>query len=259
MYLFSDGSVSVLWDYQTLDENSDSDEYNDDGEDIEYILCWFEGPLLKPKITGSNKPPIIWKWYVEDLTWNRLMSDDSNFRVLAPVSDEFILRFWVYIEDPDGTHEQHWNNGFEFVPKLSLINLDNPDVPLKPIDMKWTGGHYGPGPEGYDEYFIDVFGDGHYAYKYEQTSDLVECNFTSGAWTFAFEVADNQSHVTRESPNNKIWHAGSFENMKNTFFYGHPNGVGVEGIVGSILISLGYMAMAYLASCQDTRLQIAAQ
>ncbi|GAI64457.1 unnamed protein product, partial [marine sediment metagenome] len=66
--VFSDGSVSVLWDYQTLDENSDSDEYNDDGEDIEYILCWFEGPLLKPKITGSNKPPIIWKWYVEDLT-----------------------------------------------------------------------------------------------------------------------------------------------------------------------------------------------
>ena len=257
--VFSDGSVSVLWDYETIDESSDSDEYNDDGEDFEYVLCWFEGPLLKPKITGNNEPPIIWKWYVEDLTWNRLMNDDSDLRVLAPVSDEFILRFWVYVEDPDGTHEQHWNNGFEFVPKLSLINLDNLDEPLEPIDMKWTGGHYGPGPEGYDEYFIDVFGDGHYAYKYEQTSDLVECNFTSGAWTFAFEVADNQSHVTRECPNNKIWHAGSFENMKNTFFYGHPNGVGVEGIVGSILISLGYMAMACLASFQDTRLQIAAQ
>jgi len=257
--VFSDGSVSVLWDYQTIDENSDSDEYIDDGEDFDYVLCWYEGPLLKPKITGSNKPPIIWKWYVEDLTWNRLMSDDSDFRVLAPVSDEFILRFWVYVEDPDGTHEQHWVNGFEFVPKLSLINLDNPDDPLEPIDMKWTGGNYGPGPKGYDEYFIDVFGDGHYAYKYEQTSDLIEYNFTSGAWTFAFEVADNQSHVTKELPNNKIWHAGSFENMKNTFFYGHPNGVGVEGIVGSIVISIGYMAMAYLASYQDTRLQIAAQ
>jgi len=47
--------------------------------------------------------------------------------------------------------------------------------------------------------------------------------------------------------------------MKNTFFYGHPNGIGVEGIFGAIGISIGYMAMACLASCQDTRLQIAAQ
>jgi len=125
--------------------------------------------------------------------------------------------------------------------------------------MKWTGGHYGPGPEGYDEYFIDVFGDGHYAFQYEQTSDLIECNFTSGAWTFTFEVADNQSHVTKESPNKKMWHMGSIENMKNTFFYGHPNGIGVEGIVGSIIMSILYMVMAALASSQNSYVQLAAQ
>jgi hypothetical protein len=257
--IFTDGSVAVLWDYETIEDDSESDEYIDEEGEFEYIPCWFEGPLLKPRISGSNGPPIIWDWYVEDLTWNRLLSNKSGFRALSPISDEFILRFWIYVEDPDGTHEQHWNNGFEFVPKLSLINLDTPNEPLAPIDMKWTGGHYGPGPEGYDEYFIDVLGDGHYAYKYEQNSDLMELNFTSGTWNFAFEVADNQSHITTEHPYNKIWHIGSLENMKNTFFCGHPNGVGVEGIVGSIALSILYIVMACFASSQDTRVQLAAQ
>ena len=260
--IFYDGSVSVLWDYQIIEEEEDiepEDEYIDSDADFEYIPCWFEGPLLKPRITGTNLPPIIWKWYIEDLTWNRLLSEESDSTALSPVSDEFILRFWVYIEDPDGTHEEHWNNGFEFVPKLTLFNLDHPDDPLKPIDMKWTGDHYGPGPEGYDEYFIDVLGDGHYAYKYEQSSDLNSYNFTSGAWGFSFEVEDNQAHNTIVTTNKRIWHMGSFENMKNTFFYGHPNGVGVEGIAGAIVISIVYMAMAFLASFKDARIQLAAQ
>lgn len=257
--VFSDGSVSVMWDYQVIDENTEYDEYTDEGEEFEYILCWFEGPLLKPKVSGNNKPPIIWKWYVEDLTWNRLLNDESGFQPLSPISDEFILRFWIYVEDPDGTHEHHWNNGFEFVPKLNLINLDSPNEVVDKIDMKWTGGHYGPGPEGYDEYFIDLLGDGHYAYKYEQTSDLMKCNFTSGAWMFSFELADNQSHITTECPYNKIWHIGSLENMKNTFFYGFPNGIGVEGIVGSIIISILYIVMAFLASIDDPKTQLAAQ
>ena len=258
--IFPDGSVAVLWDYQTIDDETESDEYVETEDDeFTYIPCWFEGPLLKPRITGTNKAPIVWKWYVEDLTWNRLLSENSDLPVLSPVSDEFILRFWVYIEDPDGTHEQHWNNGFEFVPKLTLFNLDHPDDPLTPIDMKWTGGHFGPGPEGYDEYFIDVFGDGHYAYKYEQSSDLNSYNFTSGAWGFRFEVEDNQEHTTTVTTDKRIWHMGSFENMKNTFFYGHPNGVGVEGMVGAAIMAVGYIATTVLAAFKSPKIQIAAQ
>jgi len=259
--VFFDGSVAVLWDYYTIEEDDSEpeNEYIDEGIEFEYIPCWFEGPLLKPRITGNNLPPIIWKWYVQDLTWNRLLSEESESTALSPVSDEFILRFWVYIEDPDGTHEEHWNNGFEFVPKLTLFNLDHPDDPLNPIDMKWTGEHYGPGPEGYDEYFVDVLGDGHYAYKYEQSSDLNPYNFTSGAWGFSFEAEDNQAHTTKVNTDKRIWHMGSFENMKNTFFYGHPTGLGVEGFAGSIMISIGYMVMTYLASSPKTELQIAAQ
>ncbi|GAH73558.1 unnamed protein product, partial [marine sediment metagenome] len=136
---------------------------------------------------------------------------------------------------------------------------DHPDDLLNPIDMKWTGGHYGPGPEGYDEYFIDVFGDGHYAYKYEQSSDLNPYNFTSGAWGFSFEVEDNQAHNTKVNTDKRIWHMGSFENMKNTFFYGHPNGVGVEGIIGSAIMSISYIVTTILAACKSPKIQIAAQ
>jgi hypothetical protein len=257
--IFADGFVSVLWDYEVIDESSEEDDYSGVEGDIEYIPCWFEGPLLRPNVSGNDKPPIIWDWYVEDLTWNRLLSNDSAGRVLGPISDEFLLRFWVYVEDPDGTHKQHWNNGFEIVPQLHLVNLNEPEAPLEPIDMRWTGGHYGPGPEGYDEYFVDILGDGHYAYKYEQKSDLFPFNFTSGAWKFAFEVADNQSHVTNETPDKKMWHIGSIENMKNTFFYGHPSGIGVEGIWGSIIISIAYMIMAALASSSNQYVQLAAQ
>jgi len=260
--VFSDGSVSVLWDYYTIEDEEDvepEDEYIDEGIEFEYIPTWFEGPLLKPRVTGANLPPIIWKWYVEDLTWNRLLSEDSESPVLSPVSDEFILRFWVYTEDPDGTHEDHWKNGFEFVPKLTLFNLDHPDDPLKPIDMKWTGEHYGPGPEGYDEYFIDVLGDGHYAYKYEQSSDLNPYNFTSGAWGFSFEVEDNQAHNTKVNTDKRIWHIGSFENMKSTFFYGHPNGVGIEGILGALFMTISYITTTFLAVCKSPKVQVAAQ
>jgi PKD repeat protein len=258
--IFHDGSTSVLWDYENIDENTyTGDDPEEIPDDYEYIECWFEGPLLKPRLIGNSEPPIIWKWYVEDLTWNRLLHDETEFKVLSPISDEFILRFYVYIEDPDGDHIEHWDNGFEFIPMLILTNLENPNASLNPIPMKWTGGHYGQGPEGYDEYFVDLHGDGHYAYKYDQTSDLIDCNFTSGAWSFAFSVTDNQSHITVEKPVKKLWHVGSFDNMINTFFYGYPTGIGIEGFWGSIALSFAYIIMAILAASGDTRIQTIAQ
>jgi len=106
--IFQDGSTSVLWDYETIDETTNTgDDPEEIPDDYEYIECWFEGPLLKPKLIGNSEPPVIWKWYVEDLTWDRLLHDGTEFKVLSPVSDEFILRFYVYIEDPDGDHVEH--------------------------------------------------------------------------------------------------------------------------------------------------------
>ena len=253
---FSGGKISVLWDYEDLDENS---EVDDDLANYTYEKSWFEGPTIYPICEGTHKPPIIREWYVQDLTWNRLVEDNSMSRVLAPVSDGFMLRFYVYVEDPDGTHVQHYRNGFEFTPQLILTNLDDPNNPLEPIDMKWTGGHYGPGPEGYDEYFVDILGAGAYAYKYDNQSDIIKCGFGPGAWKYSFQVSDDQFHTTTISPSKKIWHVGSIENMKNTLFYGHPTGYGIGGLVGSIITSIAYTAMAVLASCQNPILQTAAQ
>jgi len=253
---FSDEKISQLWDYEVLDED---DIVDDDLANYTYVQCWFEGPTIYPYCAGENKPPIIREWYIQDLTWNRLVDNRSRERILYPVSDEFILRFYVYVEDPDGNHVQHYRNGFEFAPKLILTNLDNPNTPLEPIVMKWTGGNYGPGPEEYDEYFVDIIGSGAYAYKYENSSDLIKCDFGPGAWKYSFQVSDNQSHTTIENPSKKIWHVGSIENMQNTLFYGAPTGHGLGGLVGSIVLSVAYTAMAILASSKNHYLQIAAQ
>ncbi|MFW9968851.1 MAG: PKD domain-containing protein [Candidatus Odinarchaeota archaeon] len=253
---FSDGKISQLWDYEDLSED---DLVDDDLTNYTYVQCWFEGPTIYPYCTGVNKPPIIREWYVQDLTWNRLVDNKSRDRVLYPVSDEFILRFYIYVEDPDGDHIQHYRNGFEFTPKLILTNLDTPNSFLEPIPMKWTGGNYGPGPEQYDEYFVDLIGSGAYAYKYNNKSDLIKCGFGPGAWKYSFQVSDNQSHTTIENPDKKIWHIGSIDHMVNTLFYGSPVGYGAGGLVGSIIISVAYTAMALLASSKNHYLQMAAQ
>ena len=52
---------------------------------------------------------------------------------------------------------------------------------------------------------------------------------------------------------------GSFENMKNTFFYGHPNGLGVEGIIGTVIMTVSYIATTFLAVCKSPKVQVAAQ
>jgi hypothetical protein len=253
---FFDGKISQLWDYEALEENELVD---DDLANYTYVQCWFEGPTIYPYCAGENKPPIIREWYIQDLTWNRLVDNRSRDRILWPVTDEFILRFYVYVEDPDGNHVQHYRNGFEFTPKLILTNLETPNTPLEPIVMKWTGGNYGPGPEEYDEYFVDLIGTGAYAYKYDNQSDLIQCEFGSGAWKYSFQVSDNQSHITSETPTKKIWHMGSMDSMKNTLFYGAPVGYGLGGLVGSIVISIAYTAMALLASSKNHYCQIAAQ
>jgi hypothetical protein len=253
---FSDGKISQLWDNEVLGE----DDYTDDDlANYTYVYCWFEGPTIYPIYLGSIKPPIIREWYIQDLTWKKQLDSTSLRRVLNPITDESILRFFVYIEDPDGSHVQHYRNGFEFAPRLILINLDHPNNPLEQIDMKWTGGNYGPGPEGYEEYFVDILGFGAYAYKYENISDIIKCDFGPGAWKFSFEVSDNQSHTTVKSPNKKLWHLGSIEHMKNTLFYGAPVGYGLGGLIGSIAISIAYTAMAILASSKYHAAQVAAQ
>ncbi|MBA7652044.1 hypothetical protein ES703_59873 [subsurface metagenome] len=254
--VFHDGKVSVLWDYEDLDENVDSD---DDLYNYTYEKCWFEGPVIYPLYSSEYNSPIIRDWYIEDLTWDRIWSKDSNDRVINPVSDEFILRFYIYIEDPDGSHEEHYRSGYEIIPQLILTNLDDPENPLEPIDMKYTGGNYGLGPEEYDEYFVDVIGAGYYAYKYENRSNLIKCDFGSGAWNFSFQVADNQSNYVLENSNKKIWHIGSFEEMKNTLFYGYHTGQGIGGLFGSIATTIAYISMAILASTKNPKLQIAAQ
>jgi hypothetical protein len=254
--VFQDGSVAVLWDYEDLDDDSNVD---DDLNNYTYERCWFEGPTIYPLYSGVNGSPVIRDWYIEDLTWDRILSEECTDKVLNPVSDEFILRFYVYVEDPDGNHEDHYRNSFEITPKLLLTNFDNPSAPLEPIDMKWTGGNYGPGPEEYDEYFVDIIGTGYYAYKYENRSDLNKCGFGPGAWKFSFQVTDNQSNTVLENSTKKIWHIGSLESMQNTLFYGHTTPSGIGGLVGSIIIAISYIAMAVLASCQNQALQIAAQ
>ena len=239
---FADGRVSTLWDYVL---NEDTEEYEEQ---------WFEGPRLSPDYGslppdgqgGSFKPKIEY-WAVE-LVGSEEMYDIISLQdsVLGPFYSEQIIRFWVYVEDPDGSHEHHCENGFEFKPELNLINLDHPDNPLDPIEMEFTGGHYGPGPSGYNEYFVDVLGSGQYTYEHDD--DFESCDFGPGAWTFRLKVKDNCSNSDeKDAETVKIWHTGSLNSFVNTLMYGSPDlgravGDDVGGLAASISVSTAYIA-----------------
>jgi hypothetical protein len=184
-------------------------------------------------------------------------SSKSGFQgVAGPIYNEQILRFWVFITDPDGTHEEHYDEyNFEFEPQLTLINLNNPSNPLKPISMKWAGMEYDPYP-GIDAYFVDVLPSGAYSYTHEEYFSF---NFTSGAWAFNISVTDSFGLKTSKRINHGntpelIWTIGSYRQIWNTIFFGHTMGsvyideiIPGAGIFTSLIVSGGYIAAGLLS------------
>jgi len=214
--------------------------------------------LIPSSIAG---PPTIVGWRVEEVSNSFIADSTDNSGVpIGPIVDEQILRFWVFISDPDGDHLYHMNEyGFVFKPKLFLKNCDSTN-PIEPIEMVWAGQDYDPYPEC-DAYFIDVLPLGAYTYNYE---NVTECNFGPGAWTFSFSIADQSGNVVNQLASigghpKKIWLIGSINQMWYTALNGYDfSGDYIDkiipgaGVVASIGISVSFFATAVLSMTGKT-------
>ncbi|MFX1258526.1 MAG: hypothetical protein ACFFAN_11740 [Promethearchaeota archaeon] len=245
---FTDGNVSTLFNYHNNTED-------------EFVKTWFDDPT----IVGQGSAPQIIGWNVEELTIERhyLETDPITnsirelFVPIGPVCDEDIVRFMVFVYDPDGDHRYHYDE-FEYVfePELIFTNLDDPDNSLEPIKMAWAGKGHDPYPD-VDAYFVDILPFGAYTYDYE---DFYSFDFSPGMWTFNFSVTDFTDNTVNEMAKNlgrakKLWYIGSTSQMWNTMINGYDgignlisNGLSIDfnlpfgaGIIQSIGVTIAYM------------------
>jgi len=133
------------------------------------------------------------------------------------MGNEHILRFWIWVYDPDGTHENHYlESDFTFEPKLTLTNLDDSEIEVPMSYFRYDS------KTGADTYFVDIITVGDQAYYGNKwPSDIKESHkidFGYGAWDFAFSVQDNESNSDELSAIYRIWQTGSFESMRSVFF-----------------------------------------
>ena len=237
--VFDNGETAFYFDSQIESVNED----NLDG----FKKNWFLGPTIIP--AKSTGPPQIIGWRVEEVLSDTVYDSRTNsLAVIGPTIDEHVLRFWVYISDPDGTHEDHRLNGFEFQPKLKLTNLNNPLFQNTIIPMAWAGNDYEP-YLGVDAYFVDLLPSGSFTYDHENFTD---CDFNPGAWTFSYIVSDaSQNAVTKlakiGSKAIKIWSIGRLSNVWFTAMNGYStpgllldNIIPGAGIIHSIGITVAY-------------------
>lgn len=184
---------------------------------------------------AGNNPPIIEFWSVDHVNMAGYYDKEDIAGSIDWISSETTLKFLVHVNDPDGSHLQHSNFGFNFVPKLILTNLDKPEEVLT-IPMTYEG----PTSTGSEEYYVNLKGDGSYIFN----NILKSAGFKPGAWKFSFEVVDNQSHSIQEKTPIKLWNIGSGDNIVNTWFYGTPEVFGalpgVGGVIATIVTSAGY-------------------
>jgi hypothetical protein len=213
---FQDGKTSVLMDYA---EQNDTIIYH----------------LFNLKISPKNQPgdpPIIKAWYIEDIHGNEIYDYYSkdihwiggDFLPALPnfitLSDDNLLKFWVYIEN----HDEN------LAPELILTNFEQPNNPLEPIELIYTGNGHGPAEsnENWKEYSVIVRGDG--LCTYQNSNMKLTMDFKPGAWRASFRV-NNQSMESRV----KIWRIGSTSNMINTMLYGVPQAGETTVAIGKLL------------------------
>ncbi|MEJ2249578.1 MAG: hypothetical protein P8Y97_07955 [Candidatus Lokiarchaeota archaeon] len=246
---FDDGKISNLWDFINYDEN-----------DTEYIegknegyYDWFEGPQIYPSISYR---PMIKAWYIEKLD-DGILYDKNSRGNTGPIFREQVLRFWLYVEYPS----ENFYNTQQLRPELIFINLDSPNSESSPIYLAETGEHFGPGPLGFKEYFVDIV-DGKYTYQHFE--DFGETSFGPGAFNVIFRVKygkDNDNFV-QEKSQIIIWNIGSVTSFMNTLFYGAPefatiNEAGLLGVLGSIIISGGYILTGLISKLGEKGEKIA--
>ena len=256
---FANGNTSILFDYK---ENENEDELNS------ALKTWIMGPtIISGSQTGQGRAPKIVGWKVEELIDENvhldLFSETDKLKANAPIgplTSDNILRFWVFVSDPDGDHRDHLQEEFEFEPELILSNLANPNTPLDGIKMAWAGKGFDPYPE-VDAYFVDILPVGVYTYDYE---DFEPFDFKPGAWTFNFSVNDNNENSANKRAitnigTKKIWYIGSADQMWHTMMNGYDatgelldnyfsenlNFPGAS-IIQSIGVMVGYGAAGFL-------------
>ena len=151
------------------------------------------------------------------------ISEIIGYPIIGPFCSENILRFKLWVIDPDGTFEQHYERDqFTFEPVVELINLADQENPIE-LEM----GYNGMTLLGFipcDEYLIDLFGDGRNSYNWEKY-DGEEVEFGPGAWAISFEVEDNSSNTDSLGAGYKIWHVGSWQHAWTTLFAGPSGGL----------------------------------
>ena len=233
------GETTIYFDSQLESENVE----NLDG----FKKKWFLGPTIIPEKTTG--PPQIIGWKVEEVLSDTIYDSRTNsLSIIGPTIDEHVLRFWVYVSDPDGSHEDHQMNGFEFQPKLKLTNLNNPLNQETIIPLAWAGNEYEP-YLGVDAYFVDLLPSSSFTYDHENFTD---CDFNPGAWTFSYIVSDSSQNTETKlakigSKPLKIWSIGRLSNVWFTAMNGYNSaGFLLDNIIpGAGLISSIGMTIAY--------------
>jgi hypothetical protein len=200
--------------------------------------------------SGGDHDPKFIKYSIWDMLWDRKWGQEAgenlgycNGERLIQINDEHILRVKVWIEDPDGGHEETYDQcGFEFVPELKLIKKDwlgNTEDTIS-LDMKFIEYDH---EESADVYFIDLFGDGEYSTTWDH-DDVEECDFRPGSWIVEFEVTDNQSNTVNSGEcQTTIWHCGSYSHMWQVWFGGSKSVINYDssGQINPMLYLFGVL------------------
>lgn len=260
-YDFDENKAEIICYYfnASLSDGSHSNLYNANPENNNFT--WYYVLL---KHFESEKSWIV-GYEVKELVWPRTWDSWENYgieffgatagvnRVIQPICDEHVLRFTTWIVHSNGTHEEIYNKtGFEFKPVLTLWKVDNPSESFD-VEMAWAG--YDTGMNA-DEYFVEVLGDSHYTYVWEDISGL-DNEFGPGVWKFKVSVEDFNGNITNLYGSQKIWRTGSFQSMWN-ILWGSPFTdeedwlMNFFGIWRPIITSIGFIGAAALAIAQKS-------
>jgi hypothetical protein len=254
----NDGNHSILWD--RIYDNSNNT-----------IDIWFGvNDLLEVLTFSDNGAPKIVDW---DLEQSKILMDntveeedkwealDVDNLIYLPMIKEQTLRFYVYVRDPDGTHQEIYDTTGKWItPELTLTRdpgLLEEEQSIK-LDMEWLEYE----PDGnYDIYWIDVDGSGYCSNEWTD-DDTEKTNFTSGGWKIKFKVTDTENEELTDSIEPfqpMIWHMGSLKQMFKTMWGGADltasasEDLQFTGIWKDIGVMFGYIAAAGLSRTEKLR------
>ncbi|MFX1258100.1 MAG: hypothetical protein ACFFAN_09585 [Promethearchaeota archaeon] len=205
---FDDGTCSQLW------------------TPFHVVNCWQE---INVKAFSSNGEPNILRELcyidisrmiydentIESELWDQFDPDEDPSLPMM-IYEEQILRFHVFVRDPDGTHEEIYDDtGKTITPELTFKNIEGDE--LDAIPLEWVGHDK---EAGADEYFVDISASGYYSYEWtDDDTEEIE-GFGSGTWLFRIEVEDteNSENFDTFDSTRKIWVFGSATDFWATFY-----------------------------------------